>query len=79
MQRGHQRHHPLADAARLIEHDRRVHPCHREEPFQRLRHFVFAFHDSTFECVAEGSRVTLFRGSLDGAFAVMSRVLRERQ
>lgn len=30
-----------------------VHPYHWAEGFRRLRHFVFVFHDSTFECVAE--------------------------
>jgi hypothetical protein len=35
-----------------------VHPRHRPERFQALRHFVITFHDSTFECVAEGLSVT---------------------
>jgi hypothetical protein len=31
-----------------------VHPRHRAEHFAEHRHFVLAFHDSTFECVARG-------------------------
>ena len=32
----------------------RVHPHHNDARFDRLRHFIWAFHDSTFECLAEG-------------------------
>jgi hypothetical protein len=39
---------------RALERMNRVHPHHRPEHFAGLRHYVFAFHDSTFECVAEG-------------------------
>lgn len=52
-----------------------VHPYHEEEPFRRLRHFVFAFHDSTLECAAEDLTVKSFRGSLRDAVAKMSRLL----
>jgi len=31
-----------------------VHPRHRDEHFDGLCHFVFTFHDSTFECIARG-------------------------
>ena len=59
--------HPLADRGlgpygafevrdsswvRALERLNRVHPAHRPEAFDRLRHFVVAFHDTTFECVA---------------------------
>ncbi len=36
-----------------LEQMNRVHPNHDPARFQHLRHFVWAFHDSTFECVAE--------------------------
>jgi hypothetical protein len=37
---------------RSFERMNRVHPRHDPAGFQRLRHFVVCFHDSTFECVA---------------------------
>jgi hypothetical protein len=39
---------------RALERMNSVHPSHRPEYFSTLRHFVLAFHDSTFECVAHG-------------------------
>lgn len=41
-----------------------VHPYHKDELFEKYRHFVFAFHDSTFECVAEDFTVSIERGSI---------------
>jgi hypothetical protein len=29
-----------------------IHPHHRADCFAALTHYVFAFHDTTFECVA---------------------------
>lgn len=59
---------------RQLERMNSVHPNHRAERFARLNHYVFAFHDSTFECVAEGFETSLHRGSLlDGL-----RVMQER-
>lgn len=52
-----------------------VHPYHKQEQFDRLRHFVFAFHDTTFECAAEGVEVAPYRGSQRGAFERMSRMI----
>ena len=37
---------------RGLEVMNRVHANHKPERFQKLRHFIFTFHDSTFECVA---------------------------
>ncbi len=71
--------HPLASrglhayAAFQIEHSswirqlkrmNSIHPNHKPEMFDRLRHYVFAFHDSTFECVAEGLEFTEYKESL---------------
>jgi len=39
---------------RLIEKRNRVHDRHSPARYSALRHFIFTFHDSTFECVAEG-------------------------
>jgi hypothetical protein len=37
---------------RRLERMNSVHDQHDPEAFARLRHYIFAFHDSTFECVA---------------------------
>jgi hypothetical protein len=39
---------------RSLERMNRVHPSHKPRHFEELRHFVFTFHDDTFECVARG-------------------------
>lgn len=51
---------------RGLEHMNAVHPYHRPEHFARYRHFIFAFHDTTFECVAEAFRVSVHTGSVAG-------------
>jgi hypothetical protein len=38
--------------ARELERRNRVHPDHDPSRFDALRHFVFTFHDSMFECLA---------------------------
>jgi hypothetical protein len=35
----------------------RVHPRHDDSRFDRYRHFVWTFHDNTFECLAESFEV----------------------
>ena len=49
---------------RELERMNSVHPHHRKERYEKLRHFVFAFHDTTFECVAEGFNLSTHRGSV---------------
>jgi hypothetical protein len=49
---------------RSLERMNSVHPRHRPERFFSKRHFIFAFHDSVFECVAEGFELTVHRGSV---------------
>ncbi|MBA2501979.1 MAG: hypothetical protein H0V27_03780 [Pyrinomonadaceae bacterium] len=48
-----------------------VHHYHKPERFERLKHFVFAFHDSTFECVAERFTLSEHEGSLKSLLSVM--------
>lgn len=36
-----------------MERMNRVHRAHKKELFDGLRHFIFGFHDSTFEIVGE--------------------------
>lgn len=47
---------------RALEQRNAVHPHHDASFFDRLRHFVFTFHDSTFECAATGLTSSLHRG-----------------
>ena len=54
-----------------LERMNRVHPYHKAERFRELRHYVFTFHDSTFECVAKGYAVELITGSITGALPRM--------
>jgi hypothetical protein len=56
---------------RQLERMNAVHPYHNPERFGRLKHFVFAFHDSTFECVAEGFAVSEHEGSLESLLSIM--------
>jgi len=58
---------------RKLERMNSVHPRHNRERFLAgRRHFVFAFHDSTFECVAEGFESEVFRGSMRSALTRMA-------
>ncbi len=41
-----------------IEKGNSVHPQHKPERFAALRHYILLFHDSTFECLAEGYTIT---------------------
>jgi hypothetical protein len=49
---------------RQLESMNSIHPYHKPERYMRLNHYIFAFHDSTFECVAEGYVASNFEGSL---------------
>jgi hypothetical protein len=49
---------------RRLERMNTVHQHHRPERFARLRHYVFAFHDSTFECVAPSFTAIQVEGPL---------------
>jgi hypothetical protein len=62
---------------RSLERMNSVHPSHRSRHFQQLRHYIFAFHDSTFECVAEGLTVKMHRGSMGSAVRAMVEMLGE--
>jgi len=48
---------------RLMEKRNRVHQHHSPARYAELRHFIFTFNDSTFECVAESvtSQTALWR------------------
>ena len=56
---------------RQLERMNSVHPNHNPNKFQELKHFVFAFHDSTFECVAKGFKILEHEGTLEGLLPIM--------
>jgi len=63
---------------RQLERMNSVHPRHSREWFLKdMKHFVFAFHDCTFECIAKDFDVRLLRGSMRSALEEMCRLLRE--
>lgn len=49
---------------RKLERMNAVHRYHKPERFSKYRHFILAFHDTTFECVADGYQVEQPSGSL---------------
>jgi len=60
---------------RSLERMNSVHPYHRPERYAALRHFVLSFHDTTFECVAEGYSYEFGEGPLDELVAAEARRL----
>jgi hypothetical protein len=64
---------------RRLERMNSVHWNHDKERFLAdRRHFVFAFHDSTFECIAEAFAFEVVRGSLRSVLPRMAEFLEER-
>jgi hypothetical protein len=49
---------------RTLERMNSVHPYHRAERYAIYKHFIFAFHDSVFECIAEGFELSVYRDSV---------------
>jgi hypothetical protein len=65
---------------RSLERMNSVHPGHNRERFLKgRRHYIFAFHDSTFECIAEGFAFELVRASMRTVIGRMAELLAERQ
>lgn len=52
---------------RKLEHMNAGHPRHRSELYRTLRHLIFTFHDSTFECVCRGFSLSVERGTVEEA------------
>ncbi len=71
----------IADSSWIhaLERMNAVHPFHRPEHFARYKHFIFAFHDSTFECVAESFTVERCRGSIRSALQRMVEMLNDER
>jgi len=60
---------------RAMERMNSVHPYHKPGLFDLLHHYIFTFHESTFECAASGLAVTVERGSVSSIAAkVLSRL-----
>jgi len=57
----------------------RVHKLHKPERFRALQHLVFAFHDSTFECVCKEFDVRTEHGAILDAVPGMAALLSERR
>jgi hypothetical protein len=68
----------IADSSwvRQLERMNSVHPDHNPKRFDELKHFVFAFHDSTFECVAKGFTISHHSATLDSLLPIMRSRLR---
>ena len=49
---------------RGLERMNSVHPYHPAEHFAKYEHYIFAFHDTTFECIAESFSISVHRGSV---------------
>jgi hypothetical protein len=60
---------------RALERMNAVHPRRHPDMYAGRRHFVLSFHDSTFECVAEGIQFTLTHGSLSSVLPQMQALL----
>jgi hypothetical protein len=58
-----------------LERMNAVHPYHRPESFSEYHHYIFAFHDSTFECVARGFTFEVHHGSMRSAVQLMAKML----
>jgi hypothetical protein len=60
---------------RQLERMNSVHRHHRPEIFRALQHLVFAFHDSTFECVCRSFDVTVAQGSISAVIPEIVKLL----
>lgn len=60
---------------RKLEKMNSVHEYHSPERFEKYKHFVFAFHDSTFECIAESFEISIHEGSLLSVLSEMQKRL----
>lgn len=56
---------------RKLERMNSVHPNHLPGMFSDNKHFIFTFHDSVFECIAEGFSIKLARGSIRTVLPLM--------
>lgn len=55
----------------------RVHRGYRDDAWQRYHHYIFWFHDTTFECIAEGFTLAQHTCSMSDLLALAARRLVE--
>ncbi len=60
---------------RILERMDAVHPNYSPGTYNSKWHCIFAFHDSTFECVAEGFEISLHRGSIRSIIPLMADMI----
>jgi hypothetical protein len=60
---------------RRLERMNAVHPRHTPELFDGYRHFIFTFHDSTFECIARDFTITVYESTMASLLPEMGRLL----
>jgi hypothetical protein len=60
---------------RQLEIMNRVHHNHRPETFEKYKHFIFTFHDSMFECIAQSFKIDIHSGSLESCLTEMQKRL----
>ena len=60
---------------RKLERMTSVHPNHQPGSYSGLRHVIFTFHDSTFECICSGFDIRKTRGSMENVIPEMVRLL----
>ncbi|MEN6372506.1 MAG: hypothetical protein ABFD64_10900 [Armatimonadota bacterium] len=61
---------------RCLERMNAIHPNHDPARFMdEKRHFVFAFHDSTFECIAEGFDAEIQQGPWSSIISRMQELI----
>ncbi len=59
---------------RIMESRNAVHPYHNKQRFmENWRHFILAFHDSIFECVARDFSIQTTMGSMESIIAIMKK------
>jgi hypothetical protein len=52
-----------------LEERNQIHSAHDPHHYASLRHFIFSFHDSTFECVARDLSAEVHEGTPEQAVA----------
>jgi hypothetical protein len=59
---------------RRLEEMNQVHPQHTLARFALMRHLIFTFHDSTFECICRGFEFEVFQGPVDQLVLMTERL-----
>ena len=61
---------------RKLEKMNAVHPEHIKESFlESKKHFIFSFHDTTFECIAEDFKIDIQKDSIHNILSLLSQRL----